>query len=97
MNPETPEITTFSDCLDALNTYGEAERAFGKKTGERKEPITEKDREEVRLAKVKALQKINAFAAIQERVGSDSGKTTENLDGNTAEKPDSPGDREKNP
>lgn len=65
--PDNEEITStgaeceesyflaFSDLLAAVNTYGNAEREFGELTS----PVTEEDREKVRIAKVTLLQLIN--------------------------------------
>jgi len=47
----------FSDYLDAVNHYGDAEREFGKLT----RPVTEEDREKVRVAKVTLLQMVNSL------------------------------------
>lgn len=60
--PEEPfRQVDFSDCIEALNNYGDAEREFGAL----KRPATEVDREKVRLAKVNALYMIDLISRMK--------------------------------
>lgn len=49
---------TFTDCIDAVTNYGNAEREFGSLV----RPVNEDDRERVRLAKVRVLQMIDLIS-----------------------------------
>lgn len=49
---------SFSDCVEALNNYGNAEREFGALG----RPVNEEDREKVRLAKIRVLQLIDLIS-----------------------------------